>query len=79
MSNQKFTTAYPSILPVTFPVIMEDDPIHTPPYYFCATGDPACPRREDPDLIAFVASQVEQGVLSPDEASRLVQGHQATS
>lgn len=64
---------------VTFPVILEDEPIHYPPYYFCATDDPTCPCREDQSLIAFVASEVEQGFLSPSEAARIVQGRQINS
>jgi len=79
MSNQQPTTVYDPFPIVTFPVILEDDPVHLPPYYFCATDDPTCPCREDPELIAFVASQVEQGVLSSLEASRIVQGRQANS
>jgi len=66
----------PSVL---YPVIQEDDPIHLPPYYFCATDDPTCPCREDPELIAFMASEVEQGLLSPSEATRIVQGRQVNS
>lgn len=70
----------PDPLPVvTFPVILEDEPIHLPPYYFCATDDPTCPCREDPDHLAFVASEFEQGLLSPSEASRIVQGRQTNS
>lgn len=66
----------PSVL---YPVILEDEPIHRPPYYFCTTDDSTCPCREDSDLIAHVASEVEQGLLSPSEATRIVQGRQANS
>lgn len=64
---------------VCYPVILEDEPIHHPPYFFCATDDPTCPCREDQSLIAFVASEVEQGILSPSEATRIVQGRQINS
>lgn len=70
------TRREPDPLPV---VILEDDPMHCPPYYFCATDDPTCPCHEDQDLIAYVAAEVEQGVLSPSEASRIVQGRQINS
>lgn len=67
---------YPDPFPT---VILEDEPIHLPPYYFCATDDPTCPCREDQELIASVASEVEQGILTPLEATRIVQGRQANS
>ncbi|MGB8347672.1 MAG: hypothetical protein WCD86_22505 [Ktedonobacteraceae bacterium] len=76
MSNQKFTTEYSAD---PFPVILEDDPIHVPPYYFCATDDPNCPCREDPELIDHVAQQYDAGFLTPSEADRIVGGRQANS
>jgi len=65
--------------PEPFPVIMEDDLIHVPPYYFCATDDPTCPCREDPDLVTVVVQEYQAGVLTGDEALRIVQGRQANS
>ncbi|MGB8345185.1 MAG: hypothetical protein WCD86_09890 [Ktedonobacteraceae bacterium] len=65
--------------PEPFPVITEDDPIHIPPYYFCATDDPDCPCREDPELITVVAQEYDAGLLTPSEATRIVQGRQANS
>lgn len=72
MSNNTHPDPFPT-------VILEDEPIHCPPYYFCATDDPTCPCHEDPDLIAHVAAEVEQGILTPSEASRIVQGRQINS
>lgn len=58
--------------PIIIP--MEDDPIHTHTNPFCS--DPTCPDKDDPELLAEVAQQVEDGLLTPDEATRVVQGRQ---
>lgn len=81
MSRRTPTTEYnadpePSI---SYPVIMEGDPVHLPPYYFCATNDPTCPCRDDQDLIAHVNQEYQVGLLTSDEASRIVQGRQINS
>ncbi|MGB8346308.1 MAG: hypothetical protein WCD86_15600 [Ktedonobacteraceae bacterium] len=60
-------------------VILEDDPIHLPPYYFCATDDPTCPCREDPNLVTVIVQEYHAGVLTGDEALRIVQGRQVNS
>ncbi len=57
--------------PIVVP--MEDDLIHTQQHPFCST-DPACPCHEDPELLSDVAQAVEQGLLTPDEATRIAQG-----
>ena len=54
-------------------VIMEDDLIHTTDHPFCST-DPTCPCHEDPDLLAEVAEAVQQGLLTPQEATLFVAG-----
>jgi hypothetical protein len=56
------------------PIPMEDDLVHTDDFPFCA--DPTCPDKEDDDLIAEVAQQIEDGLLTPVEATRYVQGRQ---
>ncbi|MGH2496121.1 MAG: hypothetical protein ACRDIV_15615 [Ktedonobacteraceae bacterium] len=56
------------------PIPMEDDLVHSDHDPFCS--DPTCPCHEDDTLLAEVAVQVEQGLLSPDEATRFVQGRQ---
>ena len=56
------------------PIPMEDDPVHTDHDPFCS--DPSCPCHEDDALLAAVSEQVEQGLLTPDEATRFVQGRQ---
>ncbi len=48
------------------PIPLEDD--------FCL--DPTCPDREDEEAINAVAQQVEDGLLTADEATRTVQGRQ---
>jgi len=56
--------------PIVIP--MEDDILHTQSHPFCS--DPSCPCHEDPELLANVAQAVEQGLLTPAEATRLVEG-----
>lgn len=51
----------------------EDDLLHTLTDPFCFV-DPSCPCHEDPVLIAEVAVQVENGLLTPIEATRLIKG-----
>ena len=58
--------------PISIP--MEDDLVHTDDSPFCL--DSTCPDKDDPDLIAAVAQQVEDGLLTPEEATRTVQGRQ---
>mgnify|MGYP001404501653 CR=1 FL=1 len=65
--------------PDPFPVILEDDSIHLEPYYFCATDDPTCPCREDPELIDHVAQEYDAGLLTSLEADRIVGGRQVNS
>ncbi len=58
--------------PITIP--MEDDLAHTATDPFCS--DPTCPDKKDPELLAEVTRQVEDGLLTPDEATRTVLGRQ---
>ncbi len=55
-----------------FVVPMEDTILHTDAYPFCS--DPACPCHEDQELIMEVAQAVENGLLTAEEATHLVQG-----
>ena len=61
------TTAVPIV------ILMEDDPLHTDIHPFCSS-DPHCPCHEDPVLIAQVARLVDDGLLTPAEASSFVAG-----
>jgi hypothetical protein len=60
------------------PIPMEDDLVHTPDQLVCA--DPTCPDKDDDALLAEAAQQVapfvQDGLLTPDEATRTVQGRQ---
>ncbi len=60
------------------PIPMEDDLIHTDDQPVCQ--DPTCPDKTDDDLIAEASQQVapyvENGLLTPDEATRTVLGRQ---
>ncbi len=53
-------------------ILMEDLIIHTDDHPFC--GDPTCPCAEDPELLAELAHQVEEGLLTPAEATHVVKG-----
>ncbi len=59
----------------TIVILMEDPIIHTQQNPFCSI-DPNCPCHDDPELIAEVTQEVEQGLLTPDEATRLIMGQQ---
>jgi len=56
--------------PVVIP--MEDELLHTQDHPFCSV--PTCPCKEDNELRSDVAQAVEQGLLTPEEATRLVLG-----
>jgi hypothetical protein len=45
---------------------------HTPLHPFCF--DPKCTCHEDMTLIAFVAENVRNGLLTPSEATRTIKG-----
>jgi hypothetical protein len=67
---------YPSPFDNFHPMIpMEDDPLHKPGQRFCP-HDSTCGCHEDPMLIAEVNEEVKEGLLTPDEATRLVKGEQ---
>ena len=53
-------------------ISMEDDPLHTDGNPFCY--DATCGCHEDPLLIAQVAQFVEDGLLTPAEATNFVAG-----
>jgi hypothetical protein len=52
---------------------MEDEIIHTDDHPFCGT-DPTCGCHEDSALIAEVNEAVEQGLITPEEATLIIQG-----
>ncbi len=56
--------------PIVIP--MEDDILHTQSHPFCS--DPSCPCHDDQELLSDVAHAVEQGLLTPAEATRFVEG-----
>ena len=54
-------------------VLMEDEMIHTDDHPFCSI-DPTCGCHEDSALIAEVHEAVEQGLITPAEATLIIQG-----
>jgi hypothetical protein len=62
----------------SIPIPMEDPLVHTADSPVCA--DPTCPDKDNEELLSEsaqrVAPFVQDGLLTPDEATRLVQGRQ---
>ena len=56
------------------PIPMEDDLVHTDHDPFCS--DPTCPCHEESVPLDSLAQQVQDGLLTPEEATRFVQGRQ---
>jgi len=54
------------------PVIPDSQPLHTPEHPFC--GDPTCICYEDPENITELAQAVREGLLTPDDATRIIKG-----
>ena len=54
-------------------VLMEDPIIHTDDHPFCGI-DPTCGCHEDPALISEVHEAVKQGLITPEEATLIIQG-----
>jgi|GEM_PF-1703998 hypothetical protein len=54
-------------------VLMEDPIIHTDEHPLCSI-DPTCLCHEDPELISEVQAAVEQGLITPEEATLIIQG-----
>lgn len=65
------TLAYADNFTPVIPV--EDEVLHTPTNPFCPF-DPACPCHEDATLIAVVADHVNNGLMTPSEATDFVAG-----
>ncbi len=61
---------YRNLPPIVLP--MEDELVHTDHDPFCS--DPACPCHPDPDLIAQVNEQYQEGLLTAEEATNYVMG-----
>lgn len=57
------------------PMIQTEDAwVHTGDRTFC--DDPNCGCHEEPDLLSVVNYQVQEGLLTPSEATRTVEGKQ---
>jgi hypothetical protein len=55
--------------------VIESDMTHSVDYPFCdLTLHPDCPCREDQENITAVNEMVQDGLLTPEEATRYVQG-----
>jgi hypothetical protein len=53
-------------------VVPEDHPLHTPEHPFC--GDPTCPCSENTDALTELAQAIRDGLITPDDATRMLQG-----
>jgi hypothetical protein len=67
-----FADSVPPVLPVASPDFQYPTQYHTPDKPFCP--EPACTCHEDPDAIAQVNEYVYEGLMTPDDATRFVQG-----
>ena len=54
-------------------VLIEGEMIHTDDHPFCSI-DPTCGCHEDLELLAAVHEAVEQGFITPAEATLIIQG-----
>jgi hypothetical protein len=54
-------------------ISVEDDLLHTQESPFCSI-DPICGCHEDPELLAAVSDAVNDGLLTPYEASLVIAG-----
>jgi hypothetical protein len=52
---------------------VEDDILHAEASPFCGI-DPTCDYHEDPELLAAIADAVNDGLLTPHEASLVIAG-----
>lgn len=57
----------------TIVIPVEDEILHTPENPFCPI-DPDCPCHEDPLLIEEVSIFVQEGLMTPQEATDFVNG-----
>lgn len=58
---------------MVYPVLMEDENIHTAKRPFCSL-DSTCPCHEDDTLLRPIQIAVQLGVLTPERASAIVAG-----
>lgn len=56
--------------PIVIPI--KDEHLHIQDHPFCS--DPTCPCKEDCELLSEFAQAVEQGLLTPEEATRVILG-----
>ena len=54
------------------PITVKDVILHTQDFPFC--DHPSCPCHEDSELLSDVALAIDQGLLTPDEETRVVMG-----
>ena len=54
------------------PVIPDTNICHTKEHQFC--GDPTCICYEDNDAITELAQAIREGLLTPDDATRIIKG-----
>lgn len=55
------------------PVVPTNIPLHTAEHPFCGL-DPACPCYEDPDNIQALSQAIQSGILTLEEASKIIKG-----
>ncbi len=54
--------------------VIHSEPVHTVDQPFCL--DPMCGCHEDQELVGAINQQIHEGLITPPEATRIVQGKQ---
>jgi hypothetical protein len=54
------------------PVLADTQPLHTEEHPFC--GDPTCPCSENTDALTELAQAIRDGLITPDDATRILKG-----
>ena len=53
-------------------VVPEEHPLHTDEHPFC--GDPTCLCYEDQDILTELDQAIRDGLITPDDATRIMAG-----
>lgn len=72
MKNINVTLDTTSLVPIVIEYEDDTDFVHSDGGSFCL--DPTCPCHEDTDLLTELALDVTNGLLTPEEATRIANG-----
>lgn len=72
MAETQSSRIVPGAAPIAIPYEDERDMLHAEGGSFCS--DPTCPCHEDVELLSELAQDVKNGLLTPEEATRIASG-----